>query len=736
MKYIKLRNVQTNNLKGIDLDIPRNKLTVITGLSGSGKTSLAFDTIYAQARKEYLESFSVYSRGELGKIRSADFDSIEGLSPAIAIEQKRLGNNPRSTIGTFTDIYTHLRLLFSRFATPRDPKLESSSFSFNNPDGACPKCKGLGYIIEIDKKKLIDFDKSLNEGAINLSQYKPGSYVLEKLKSTERFDFDKKLRNFSDKELNLLLYAKPKKFKRTRDDGLASWTCEGIVTRMKRLRKRRDKKSLKEGSGPSNYKKKYYSRKVCPSCKEQKLKPEILKRKINGLNIAQATNLSLRKASQWLEKVEIEMAEEIINGIKKNLDNLISLGLDYLNLDRPIPTLSGGESQRVKLANHLGLNLIEMIYILDEPTIGMHRKNIRKIINILKKLRDKGNTIIVVEHDKQVIKAADFLVDIGPKAGDRGGKVVASGSLSDIKAVKSLTAKVLNGEYRFKNRSNNRNGNSFYKLKGASKNNLKNIDVKFMKNAFNLVTGVSGAGKSSLVEEFLEKYKESIFIDQSAVGKSKRSNVATYSKLWNAVRNEFAKSTNCSKKLLSFNSEGGCLKCKGLGQIKIDMHFLDDTSTLCSKCEGKRFNKEALGYKFRSHTIADVLNFSVEKALKVFEDKRVLKKLKLLKAVGLGYIKLGQPLPKLSGGEAQRVKLAKYLDKKGNVLVLDEPTIGLHTVDIDKLLTLFHRLIEKNNTLIIIEHNEDVIRNADWVIKLGPSGGKSGGKLLFEGKNY
>jgi excinuclease UvrABC ATPase subunit len=742
-KFIKLHNITTNNLKSISLDIPRNQITVITGLSGSGKTSLAFDTIYAQARKEYLESFSVFNRGELGKIKSPEFESIEGLSPVIAIEQKKLGNNPRSTVGTFSDIYTYLRLLYSRFAKSQSPKLSTSYFSFNNPEGACEKCRGLGYTMQIDVDKLIDFEKSLNEGAIRVSQYKPDSYVMEKLRSTNRFDFDKKLKDYSEKELNLLLYAPPKKFKRTRDDGLSDWTCEGIIRRMKRLRKRRDKKSMKNGEGPSNYRQDYYSDQVCPKCNGLKLKPEVLQKTINSLNISQVSELSILKMLGWVEEIEIPHTEKITNLIKKNLERFVDLGLEYLTLSRPIPTLSGGESQRTKLAKHLGLNLIEMIYILDEPTIGMHPVNINKIIKILKKLRNKGNTVIVVEHDEQVMKEADFLVDIGPKAGIHGGKIVAkadpkallraNNDESSSKYPDSQTVKVLNGEFMFQNDSRRRTSDSYIKLENVNKNNLKNISIKFAQNVFNVVAGVSGAGKSSLIEAFVQKYPKAIFIDQSAIGKSIRSNPATYSGLFDYVRKEFANAAGCSIMQLSFNSNGKCPKCKGIGTTKIGMHFLDDVEVTCSKCQGKRYNQKALSYKYKDHTIADILDLSIDEALHIFETEQVLEKLHILKQVGLGYIKLSQPSPHLSGGESQRIKLAKYLDKDRNILILDEPTVGLHPVDVDKLLRLLHEIVDRGNTVIVVEHNVDVIRNADWLLELGPKGGDMGGELLYEG---
>jgi excinuclease UvrABC ATPase subunit len=731
MKHISLRGVTTNNLNNIDIDIPRNKLTVITGLSGSGKTSLAFDTIYAQAQKEYLESISTFNRRGQGKIKSPKVKSTRGLSPTIAIEQKKLGNNPRSTVGTYSEIYTYLRLLFSRFGKPQKPLCSVAEFSFNNPEGACARCKGIGTVFEVDVNKLIDFEKSLAEGAIRKRYFGPGSYKLEIIESSGKFNFDKPLKDFSKEKLHELLYAPSKLIKRNNNDKFKYWSCEGIVTTMNRLRKRRDKNKLKNGEEPSKYNLEFYDEVECPKCNGQKLRKAVLDKKINGLNISEVSDLSISQMLKWLKKVESLPAEVMTKAGQR----LVDLGLDYLTLSRSIPTLSGGESQRLKLARHLGINLIEMIYILDEPTIGMHPKDVNKIIKIMKELRDKGNTVIVVEHDLEVIKSADFLIDIGPKAGRLGGEIVAEGDPETFKKCKnSLTAQLLIGQIKLKNSPRYRQVDKLITLENLSKNNLSIAKASTAKNALNLIVGVSGAGKSSFVEEFLKAYPKSTFIDQSSIGKSNRSNPATYSDLFDKIRKEFAKNARCSSQLLSFNSKGRCEKCKGVGTIKIDMHFMEDVELTCDECEGKKYNDEALKLKYKGYSISDILDLSVDEAIKLFESKEVVKKLQLLKDVGLGYIKLGQASTHLSGGESQRVKLAKYLDKNGHILILDEPTVGLHAVDIDKLLTLIHRIVDKGNTVIIVEHNTDVIKNADWIVELGPGGGDKGGKLVFEGR--
>jgi len=733
-KHISLRGVRTNNLKNIDIDIPRNQITVITGVSGSGKSSLAFDTIYAQAQNEYLESISSYSRKNFKKINRPKANLIKGLSPTIAIEQKKIGNNPRSTVGTYTEIYTLLRLLFSRCGVPQKPILYASSFSFNNPKGACRKCKGLGYVYEVEVDKLIDFNKSLSQGAIKNSYFGTGSYKLGIIESSGRFDFNKVLKNFTKEELRKLLYAPAKKISRNNHDKYASWSCEGIVTTMNRLRARRNKAKIQKGEEMSAYNLEYYTRNVCPACKGGKLKKASLQRKLGRLSISQVSNLPIDELLEWIKDVNHPLALQLKKEMSEKCKRLIDLGLEYLNLNRPIPTLSGGESQRIKIAKHLGMDLIEMIYVLDEPTIGMHPKEIVKMVNIIKKLRDKGNTVIIVEHEPEIMKKADFIIDIGPKAGVNGGKIVDSGSYKGfINSSSSLTAEVLTSTFMYKNSSKTRVPKGYLRLYNLKNNNLKSIDVTIAQGLLNLIVGASGSGKSSLVDEFMKCYPKSILIDQSPIGKSPRSNPATYTGLFDDIRQEMSKAIHCSSQLLSFNSKGRCNKCKGLGSTKYDMHFLEDVEVTCDKCKGKRFNKEVLSLTYKDKSIHDILQMSVEKAKAIFESPKVLRKLSLLQDVGLGYIKLGQSATFLSGGESQRVKLAKFLDKEGDVLILDEPTTGLHPYDIDKLLTLIQRIVDKGNTVIIVEHNIDVIRNADWVIELGPKGGRYGGELIYEG---
>ncbi|MBU0976267.1 MAG: excinuclease ABC subunit UvrA [Patescibacteria group bacterium] len=734
--YISLKGVRTNNLKNVSVDIPRNKVTVITGLSGSGKTSLAFDTIFAQAQLEYLESISTYSRKGFGKVRKPKAQSIEGLSPAIAIEQKKLGNNPRSTVGTYSEIYTYLRLLFSRISTPDRPRLSAGHFSPNNPKGACPKCRGIGFTFEVNIDNLIDLDKSINEGGILWKRLSPDSFGIKILRATNFFDFDKKIKDFSKKELNLLLYSEPVKAHVPEyvAKGFSYSTFRGMIKSIKRLKKRSDGRKMERDRNLLEYDKNLYIRKECASCKGLLLQKKVLAKEINGLNIAEVSSLDLEQLLRWLRKSDSPLAKQLIEHTIGNVQRLIDIGLGYLSLNRPIPTLSGGESQRLKLAKHLGINLIEMIYVLDEPTIGMHPKDIQRIIKLLKLLKANGNTVIVVEHDKEVIKSADFIIDIGPKAGKYGGKIVAQGGYQRIIAGSGLTSQYLSDKKRFKNSSRKRIVKSLLEFHNLKRNNLSHIDVKIAKNALNLVIGASGAGKSSLIEEIVEKAPEVVLIDQSPIGKTSRSNPATYTGLFDVIREEMALHLNCSKADLSFNSKGGCEKCGGQGIVKIDMHFLEDVEVVCDRCKGTRYKKDVLkNLIYKGKNIAEILGMSVSEISSIFTSESVLSKAKLLKDVGLGYLKIGQEATHLSGGESQRIKLGKHLDSKGDILILDEPTVGLHLYDIDRLMSVMHQIVDRGNTVIIVEHNVEVIRNADWIIELGPSGGTKGGKLLYQG---
>jgi excinuclease UvrABC ATPase subunit len=508
-----------------------------------------------------------------------------------------------------------------------------------------------------------------------------------------------------------------------------------MVKSIKRLKKRSDGRKMEKNRDLLDYDKNLYIRRECPKCNGKLLSEKALTKKILGRDIADIAALTLDELNDLLTNLRSQQAQELISSMRKRVRRLIDIGLGYLSLNRPIPTLSGGESQRLKLAKHLGINLVEMLYILDEPTIGMHPRDIDRIIRLLRRLRDKGNTVIVVEHDKEVIRSADFIIDIGPKAGLAGGKVVASGSSNEFMKQDSLTARYLKGSVSSTNKSQSRSANKLISFSNLKKNNLKNIDVKIAQNALNLIVGASGAGKSSLIEEIMGRVPQTVLIDQTSIGKTSRSNPATYTGLFDSIRNEIAKKLNCSKALLSFNSIGGCDKCKGQGLIKIDMNFLEDVEIVCSRCKGTRYKMEVLeNIRYKELDMAQIMALQVNELKRVFSSKEVLAKSKLLEEVGLGYMKIGQEATHLSGGECQRIKLCKYLGNKGDLLILDEPTVGLHMYDIDKLMSLVHKIVDLGNTIIIVEHNIEVIKNADWIVELGPKGGINGGKVLYQGQ--
>ncbi len=897
-RFIEVKGARVHNLKNIDVRIPRDKIVVITGVSGSGKSSLAFDTLYAEGQRRYVESLSAYARQFLGLLQKPDVDRIEGLSPAISIEQRKSSRNPRSTVATTTEIYDYLRLLFARVGTPYCPncgielkrstvdeivdeilmeesgkrvmilaplvrgrkgeyrslfekimkkgyvrirvdgsiydveqppelerykshdieilvdrlkisedtrsrladsveqamkeadghvkiltedgkektyseklmcsvcgyslpEIEPRLFSFNSPYGACPACGGLGVKIEVSAEALIaDPNLSILEGAIKVWG-EPNPFLRrELLKLADRFGVD----------LNVPWNKLPEEFKKAVISGenVGYIAFEPVTQYVWRRYKQTESEWMK------NELEKYFVYRTCPVCGGSRLRREALSVKIQDKNIYDVTRMNIDEAIRFFENLKFEgrkkiIAKQIIREILRRLNFLRDIGLSYLTLDRPTETLSAGEDQRVRLATQIGSGLVGVLYILDEPTIGLHPRDTRRLIDTLKKLRDQGNSVIVVEHDRETMENADWIIDLGPGAGYRGGKVVAEGTLEDIKKhPRSLTGKYLRGERKIDIPSRRRLPDGRYlTIKGARHNNLKNIDVKIPLGLFVCVTGVSGSGKSSLIEDTLyhalikrfygakvqvgehddiegkEFIGKVINIDQSPIGRTPRSNPATYTSAFTPIRELFASLPEAKKRgyapgRFSFNVKGGrCEACKGEGFIKVEMQFLPDVYVPCDVCKGKRFNRETLEVKYKGYSIADVLDMSVDDAYKLFKDiPAIERKLKLLKDVGLGYIKLGQPATTLSGGEAQRVKLAKELSRtpKGNTLyILDEPTTGLHFEDVRKLIKVLIRLVEKGNTVLVIEHNLDVIKSADWIIDLGPEGGEKGGWIVVEG---
>ena len=916
-QYIKIRGANEHNLKNISLDIPRNELVVLTGLSGSGKSSLAFDTIYAEGQRRYMESLSSYARQFLGQMEKPDVESIEGLSPAISIDQKSTNRNPRSTVGTVTEIYDYIRLLYARIGIPHCPRcgreikkqtidqmvdqilelpertkiqllapvvrgrkgehvklleqarrsgyvrvridgnlydlseeikleknikhnieivvdrlvvkegiekrltdsietvmglsdglmivdvtggepinfsmsfacpdcgvsieeVEPRSFSFNNPFGACPDCFGLGYKMEFDEDLMIpDKSLSISKGAIVVMGWQSctekSSFthaILDALCKEYHFDLDTPFEDYPKEIQNVILHGTNGKevkvyYKGQRGEGIYPVAFEGLIHNVER----RYKETFSEAS-KAEYET-FMRITPCKACKGQRLKASSLAVTVGGINIYEATELSITRFRAFLEDLKLTPMQEsighqILKEIKARLDFLLNVGLEYLSLSRATGTLSGGEAQRIRLATQIGSGLVGVAYILDEPSIGLHQRDNDKLLATLTHLRDLGNTVLVVEHDEDTMRAADCIVDIGPGAGEHGGEVVAIGTAEEImKNEKSITGAYLSGRLQIPVPKERRQLTGWITVRGAAENNLKNIDVSFPLGIMTCVTGVSGSGKSSLVNEILykelarklnrartipgkfkkieglEQLDKVINIDQSPIGRTPRSNPATYTGVFDMIRDLFAstpdaKAKGYNKGRFSFNVKGGrCEACSGDGIIKIEMHFLPDVYVPCEVCGGKRYNRETLDVKYKGKSIYDVLNMTVEEAMKFFENvPSIYRKIATLNDVGLSYIRLGQPSTQLSGGEAQRIKLATELSRRGTgktVYILDEPTTGLHFADVHKLVEILRRLSDGGNTVIVIEHNLDVIKTADYLIDIGPEGGERGGTVIAKG---
>ncbi|AVL78539.1 excinuclease ABC subunit UvrA [Staphylococcus ureilyticus] len=730
MSIIRIHGAKQNNLKDISVDIPKHKISVFTGRSGSGKSSLVFNTIAAESERLLNETYSTYIQNQLKQYSKPNVDLIEHLPVAMIINQKRLGGNSRSTVGTISDIYASVRLLWSRIGTPFVGY--SDIFSFNNPKGMCETCSGLGYIEDINLEELLDFEKSLNEDAIRFPSFRPDSWRGKRYLYSGLFDNDKKLKHYTKEELDTLLYTKPTKLKNPPENWPKTAKFEGLIHRFRRSFLLND--NFEKNKFKNDIERVVTSQK-CPTCDGKRLNQNVLKSKINGLDIADFTHLSIDDAMHFIKKLESSKAQFIINPLLKQLESLSYIGLNYLTLDRETKTLSGGESQRIKLIRHLNSPLSDLVYIIDEPSVGLHPEDIQKINEIIQSLKNKGNTVLVVEHDPDVIKIADHIIDLGPYAGKNGGEIIFTGSYSSLLSSNSSTGQALKKKHKLKSKV--RPTHAFINLNHMTQNNLKDISARIPKHAMTVVTGVAGSGKSTLIHGGLKNNTDAIIIDQKPVHASSRSHLLTYLDIFDDVRTYFSNHTGLKKSLFSYNSEGACPECHGKGVLKTELAFMPDFTQICNVCGGKRYKPEVLSATITGYSIADILNLTVDEALDFFHTNRsIAEPLQSLKATGLNYMSLGQTLDTLSGGEIQRVKLSKYLTHtvSGHIFVFDEPTTGLHEDDIPIILASFDNLIEQGNTVIIIEHNLTMMTHADWIIDIGPYAGNKGGKLLYQGK--
>lgn len=730
MTHIHIRGARQNNLKNIHVAIPKHQLTVVTGRSGSGKSSLIFSTIAAESERLLNETYSSYIQHQLTHYDKPDVDQIENLPVAMIINQKRLGGNSRSTVGTIFDIYASVRLLWSRIGEPFVGY--SDVFSFNNPNGMCETCQGLGYVEDIDLNELLDYEKSLNEGAINFPSFKPDSWRGKRYRYSGLFDNDKKLKDYTEEEMHIFLYTEPTTLKNPPSNWPKTAKFEGLIHRFRRSFLIND-----------NFEKKRFLKDIqrvvtthqCPTCNGQRLNQKVLRCKINGMNIAEFTALTIEETIPFLKTIQSDKAAFIIQPLLTQLEALNDIGLNYLTLGRETTTLSGGESQRIKLIRHLNSPLTDLVYIIDEPSVGLHPEDIEKINQIMLNIRDKGNSVIIVEHDPDVIKIADHVIDIGPGAGKNGGNVTFEGTYRDLLKSDTDTGRALTRHHQLKTHTPTHYKN-WYTLNHISRNNLNDVSVKIPKQALTVLTGVAGSGKSSLIKAGFEREPNAIFIDQKPVHASNRSNLLTYMDVFDEVRDFFSKATGLKKGMLSYNSEGACPNCNGKGVLKTELAFMPDFSQVCEVCGGTRYKQEVLDAKVEGKSIADVLALTVEEAITLFEkEPTIASRLKALQSTGLYYMTLGQSLDTLSGGEMQRVKLSRYLTEKmsNHVFIFDEPTTGLHEDDIPILQSRFEQLIKDGNTVILIEHNLTMMTQADWLIDVGPGAGTKGGHILYSG---
>ncbi len=730
-EYIVVEGADENNLKHLSLRIPKKQITVFTGVSGSGKSSLVLDTIAAKSRRELNETFPSFVQQYLPKYGRPHVERIENLPVAIVIDQRKPAPNARSTVGTYTDIYALLRLLFSRVGKPFVGY--SDTFSFNHPQGRCTRCDGLGEVTELDVHKLVDFDKSLNEeGVIHYVAFRPGEWRWIRYACSGLFDLDKKIRDYSPDELELFLYSPQIRLKNPPAEWPKTAKYEGLMTRMYRsIIHSEEGKLHRKLLDPMT------TRGICPDCKGSRLNPAVLSCRIEGKNIAEVTALAVPEMIRWLEHITDPLAEDLKSALRGRLEALEEIGLGYLTLDRGMGTLSGGEAQRCKIAKYINSALSDILYVLDEPSVGLHSLDIHLLKNSVRKLRDHGNTVLLVEHHKEMIKIADHVVDMGPGSGMAGGSILYEGDYEGLLRSGTETGNRITEKLPLKSKV--RNPREWFCIEHACLHNLKDVSVNLPMGILVVVAGVAGSGKSSLMECFRQNFseqrpgKEILYISQKNIGVSLRSTPATYLGVADDIRKIFGQRSGVGMSMFAFNGKGGCPVCGGKGVVVSDMAFMEAIETVCEACGGLRYSTEALQYKVDGYTIAEVMDMTVRRAAKQFAGTNVEKKLQPLLEVGLGYLHLNQALSTLSGGELQRMKLASYLGCEGEVFVVDEPTDGLHVKDIHQMIALFESMVERGNSIFLVEHQLEVLKAADYVIELGPGGGQMGGQVLFAG---
>ena len=728
---IKIVDAYENNLKHINTTIPKRKLVVFAGISGSGKSSLAFDTIAVESNRQWQSNYPLFLRNKMPHYERPKVERIDNLTPSIVIDQKSMGTSTRSSVGTAVDVAPLLRLLFSRIGEPSAGG--SMAYSFNHPAGMCEKCTGLGTELVLNEEKLFNLDKTIREGAINFSQFSNGwqTYLYQ---ANPLLDADKELKDFTDEEWQYLKYGNNKKqikveIRSNNTGRVDKVDYEGVIPRFHRLYLKRDISKLKKSLQDEIMS--LVASTKCTVCNGTGLNPKALESKINSKNIVDFDNMSVRELLEELKKIDNPVGSSIAKQISYTLEKMIEVGIGYLSLARKTDTLSGGEIQRIKMVRNLGSSLTNITYIFDEPTSGLHPYDAEKIGNLLINLRNNHNNVLVVEHSKQMIKLADHIIELGKYAGVNGGEIVFEGNLEELKNANTFTSKTMQEKIKLNEKP--LSWNESYKIENANLHNLKNVSVKIPKGILTAITGVAGSGKSSLCEEFINRFPEAIVINQKPIGTSIRSNPATYTGIMDEIRKEFAKENKVSSSLFSFNSKGACPICKGTGHIVYDMAFAESVEVVCEECGGHRYNKEALSYIYKGKNIEDIMLLTIDEAIEFFDNIKIKKPLQSLIDVGLGYLELGQSTNTMSGGEIQRIKLASELHKEGQVYVLDEPSAGLHNNDLIKLLELFKKLVEKNNTVIMVEHRLEMIANSDYIIDVGPNGGTDGGKIVFTG---